>query len=241
MKAIVFDFDGVIVNTERWHYESLVAVTRTFDVDFDYAEYLRVYASFDDRDCFDFALRAKDASVEPAVSPHQIEDLVAKKSEAFQTLVRQGVQPIPGVRPIIEAAAAMGLPLAIASGALGHEIMQLLEATELTKYFETVVSADLVAKSKPDPESYAMAVQRLAAFHKDLDLKPGDCLAIEDTVGGLKSASAAGLRTLAVCTTFGPDKLNGHAERVVAGFEKLTLDDLLAWYEVTSGGHQTMR
>lgn len=228
MKAIVFDFDGVIVNTEQWHYESLVAVTRTFGVDFDYEAYLRDYVSFDDRDCFRFALRQGNSDVVAAAA--RIDDLIARKDRAFSELIRQGVEPVPGVVPIIEAAAAAGVPMAIASGALGHEIMQLLDMLNLGKHFETVVSADMVERSKPDPESFAAAARRLATLHESLNLKPADCLAIEDTPGGLQSARAAGLRTLAVCTTFSADKLTGHADRVVAGFEKVSFAQLQDWF-----------
>ena len=92
----------------------------------------------------------------------------------------------------------------------------------LTPLFRTIVTADDVAHSKPDPETYALAAERLG-------VAPGDCLAVEDTATGLASARDAGMRTLGVTNTCTADQLSA-ADRVVASLADVDLSTLRTWY-----------
>lgn len=229
-KAIVFDFDGVLVDSEPLHFEAIREVGRTIGVDFDYQQYLSELVGFDDRDAFAHLLRKARATVpDVAMGIAPIEKLCQHKRAAFEARVSRGIEPIPGALELVDAAGAQ-MPIAIASGALQSDIAMILDRLGRREAFEVVVTADQVARSKPDPQSYALAVQRLAALHPELALEPGDCLAIEDTVAGLASARGAGLRTLGVTTTSAADQLDG-AERVVEGLAGLTVEQLRAWFE----------
>lgn len=121
------------------------------------------------------------------------------------------------------------MPIAIASGATRLDIELMLEGLGLRERFELIVSANDVSVSKPHPQTYARAAEQLAAMHPGLGLRPGECLAIEDTAAGIESATGAGLLTLGLTTT-GPAETLHRAMRVVPNLTGVTIDQLRRWY-----------
>jgi beta-phosphoglucomutase len=194
--ALVFDFDGVIVNSEPVHLRAFQAVLATESIALSAREYYERYVGLADRDAFSQAARLSGRTLTPA----QVEALVASKTAEVQRVLSTGSPLFPGADARIRALAAEW-PLAVASGALREEIEQVLDRTGLASCFMTVVAAGDTARSKPAPDPYALAVDRLsAALGTRLD--PADVAAVEDTLQGLASARAAGLRTIAVTTTY---------------------------------------
>lgn len=224
LKAIVFDFDGVLVDSEPLHYRAFLEVAKTLGVTFDYQQYLANLVGYDDRD----GLRVILAEAGKTATPHGLAELVESKRIAFENLVMQGLGAIPGALDLVDAAAAE-MPVAIASGATRADIDLMLRSLERTNTFQTIVAADDVAQSKPDPQSYALAAQRLAEMNSGLNLQPADCLAIEDTAAGIASARGAGLKTLAITTTTDAAALQ-QAHRVIEGLKGVNLDDLRQWF-----------
>jgi len=231
-KAIVFDFDGVIVDSEPLHYQAFVMVGRSFGYRFSYDQYMAQFIGFDDRDAFRYMLsQAIEAGHAPEMEDQDayLLDLIEKKRQAFEAIAAMNTAAIPGAVELIDEVHAAGLPIAIASGATHADIDQMLRILGRRDKFEIIVAADDVAASKPDPTTYAMAVQKLAAKHPELKLKPADCLAIEDTSAGLASAKGAGLHTLGLTTT-GPKAKLMAAERVIEDLDGVTLATLNQWY-----------
>lgn len=220
LQAIVFDFDGVIADTEPLHYRAFMRVLNPLGIDFGYRAYLQDYIGCDDRDALRLAFRSVGRPLDDA----SMRDLIAAKSAAFDAVVAEGVEVFPGVVALIERASA-ALPLAICSGALRSDIEGIMPAVgdgRLLERFSAVVTAEDVARSKPDPASYALAAKRLG-------VAPSACLAIEDTPTGLASARAAGMWTLGVATTHAADDLD--ADRVVESLAELDLGQLRNWFE----------
>ena len=218
-EAIVFDFDGVIADSEPLHYRAFLETGRALGVSFDYPRYLAEYVGYDDRD----AVRAMLAEAGRDESEETVARLVREKGERFEGLAEQGVEPLPGARELVRAAAER-FPVAVASGAMRREIELILRSLGLRDAFEAIVAADDVARSKPAPETYARAVEALQRGRAGLT--PAACLAIEDTDTGIASAVGAGLRVLAVGGTCAPSELAG-AERFVESLEGLDA----AWLE----------
>jgi beta-phosphoglucomutase len=221
IEAVIFDFDGVIVDTEPLHWRAIVDVLEPLGASFDYPTYIKDYIGFDDRDAFRHAAMVYGLDM----ADGQLEHLIEHKAMAFARIVGAGVAPFAGAVELIRAAAARW-PIAIASGALRSDIALILPALwdgSLPSLFKTIVTADDVKKSKPDPETYALAAARLG-------VAPHRCLAIEDTPTGLTSAQAAGLRTLAVAHSYGVDKLAPHAQRVVSRLTEVTPAAISQWY-----------
>lgn len=202
-EAIVFDFDGVIVDTEPLHYESFQAVLVPLGIGFTWQEYVRTYMGFDDRDAFLEAFRSRGKEL----GETELKTLVASKSRIFQEVIRNGVTAYPGVVGIITTLHESGLPMAICSGALRTDITPILAQLGISRCFRHLVTADDVRKSKPDPESYALAFHRLMQTHPSLVSAPGKCLAVEDTPAGIRAARLAGLHVLAVTNSYGEKDL----------------------------------
>lgn len=230
--AIIFDFDGVIVDSEPLHYQAFVMVGKSFNFAFTWEQYLNQYIGFDDRDAFRYMLaQAIEAGHTPDVTDvdQTLAELIDQKQRAFEALAQTGTHAIAGTIELIEEAHDAGLPIAIASGATHADIEQMLRLLSIRDKFDIVVAADDVEHSKPDPTTYAKAFEQLAAQHPAAALTPDTTLAIEDTTAGLDSALGAGLQTLALTTT-SPKEVLQHAGRVVEDLAGVTLATLNKWY-----------
>jgi beta-phosphoglucomutase len=222
LRAIIFDFDGVLVDSEPLHFRAFAAIAPKMGTSIDYDEYLQTFIGFDDRDAVRELCRKSGRTMDEAA----LAQFRRLKQQTFDELVGEGVPMIPGARDLVEAS-SQAMPVAIASGATRRDIELVLGPLGLRDRFRTIVSADDVARSKPDPQTYALAVQRLAEWAGPL--QPEECLAIEDTSAGLSSARGAGLRTLGLATTGNAAALHA-AERVMPNLDGVTLDALRQWY-----------
>jgi len=202
LRAIVFDFDGVIANSEPLHCLAFQRVLAAQSVHLSDEDYYARYLGYDDVGVF----RAMAADRGLAWDERHVADLVALKALAMEELERHGSILFPGAADAIRRAAAV-LPIAIASGAIGPEIRRTLDREQLTPFFAAIVAAEDTLRSKPAPDPYVCAVERLGAA-AGAALAPGDCLAIEDSRWGLESARAAGLRTVAVGQTYDASTLD---------------------------------
>ena len=230
--AIIFDFDGVVVDSEPLHYQAFVMVGKSFNFAFTWEQYMAQYIGFDDRDAFRYMLaQAIEAGHTPDVEDVDVTlaELIDKKQRAFEALAEMGTAAILGSIELIEEAHAAGVPIAIASGATHADIDQMTRLLKIRDKFEVIVAADDVEHSKPDPTTYAKAFEQLAALHPDKQLTPETTLAIEDTGAGLTAALGAGLQTLALTTT-SPAEVLQKAGRVVEDLSGVTLATLNKWY-----------
>lgn len=212
MKAVVFDFDGVLVDSEPLHFETLRGALAGYGVEIDEDEYRESYVAYDDREALRIAFQrhGKPADLE------SLDRAAGVKARLFEAVIER-VELLPGARELITSLAAE-VPLAIASGAVTGEIEQILAGTGLRDAFETIVGADQVPRTKPDPLPYSEAVARLG--DRVPGLGPGDCLAFEDSIAGIASARGAGLRVVAVANTFPPARL-GTAHHVLESLKGL--------------------
>lgn len=224
IRAVVFDFDGVIANSEPLHFQGFRDVLRDEGVELAQADYYGRYLGFDDAGAF--AAMGHDNGRSWPVD--RIRAFVARKAERMEELERDASVLFPGARAAIERLAA-AWPLAIASGALKLEILRVLEREHLTRHFRIVVAAEDTPVSKPAPDPYRLAVTRLAGAIGEA-LQPGDCVAIEDSQWGLQSARDAGLRTVAITHTYTADALT-QADLVVSHLDALTRDFLTRGFE----------
>jgi beta-phosphoglucomutase len=191
--GILFDFNGVIIDDEAQHCESLIATLDGYGYSLDRETYYRDYLGFDDRECFRFTFERMGLPQNESA----LRKAVARKHAEYERSVRDSMHLVPGAVEFIESAALDGLQLAIVSGALRSEIDLILDMTGLRAHFAEIVAAEDVAACKPDPQGYNRARELL-------DLAPRRCVVIEDSLPGLKAARAAGLRC-AMLTTSHPE------------------------------------
>ena len=220
LRAIVFDFDGVIANSEPLHYQGFRDVLAQEGDRARRGRLLRAPARV--RRCGrvsgsgEGAGRGMDAGADWRSGRAQgveLERLEGDVSVLFD-----------GAADAIRRAAA-AVPIAIASGALGAEIRRVLDREHLTPFFTPIVSAEDTPASKPAPDPYLRAVAQLAEAI-GTSLVPAECVAIEDSRWGLQSARAAGLRTVGITSSYGAAELAG-ADLVLPGLTALNIEQLV--------------
>jgi HAD superfamily hydrolase (TIGR01509 family) len=217
MRAVLFDFDGVLVNSEPLHYRALRDCLQPEGIEISQAEYARFYLAFDDWRAIKTALEHHGRK--PTVE--RVNALAERKSDLFDELLAT-VPFFPGARELVEALAEE-VPLAIASGALRSEIERILGPAGLRAHFTAIVGAEDVERGKPDPEPYLTAMASL--YEKAPGLRPDQCVVVEDTMTGIASALAAGMKVVGVAQTYAAEQLRA-AHLVVDSVAALDLEGM---------------
>ena len=220
LRAIVFDFDGVIANSEPLHFRAFRDALAGHGVHLSEHDYYARYLGFDDLGAF----RAIATDRGRTLSEAELAGLAADKAARMEALEHDASVLFPGAAAAIRRAAA-AVPLAIASGALGAEIRRVLDGADLTRFFVAIVAAEDTRASKPAPDPYQRAVALLSAAMGDPALPAADCVAIEDSRWGIASARAAGLRTVGVTSSYDADELS-EADLVIGSLGDLDLASL---------------
>jgi len=214
-RAILFDFNGVLMDDEEYHFRAYRQVLRPLGIGLTRARYDARYLAFDDRG----ALRAILADAGRPAS--RIDALVRRKRRAFRRLCARRVRVEPETADLVRALARR-VPVAVVSGAARAEILHALRGARLASAFRTIVAAEDVRRCKPDPEGYRRALRRLGLG------RGTGCLAIEDSPGGIQAARAAGLEVLGIATTYAPALLRrAGAARVAPTIASLTAAEIL--------------
>ena len=211
--AVLFDFDGVIVNSEPLHFQAFRAVLAGEHIELGEEEYFRELIGFDDKGAFRHVYELRGMRL----APRTFLSLMANKSRAMMDLIRRGqFAALPGVEQFVR-----GLwrtrPLAICSGALREEIEAMLEGVSLRDCFPTIVAAEDVTVGKPDPSGY-LQTMRLVAQRVRRTLHPSDCLIVEDAPTVIRSVRAVGFPVIGVASSYPLDKL-GDANWAVRSLE----------------------
>lgn len=202
--AVFWDLDGVIVDTDAVHYQSWLAVLPRYGLTMSPEMSRRTIGMNNAK-----ILRMLHGG---EVSQATLREIGNAKEAHFRELVTQGLQPMVGVQDWLKQFEAWGFMQAIASSAPMANIMTILNSLDLAKFFKEIISGqDLPAK--PDPAIYLEAARRIG-------VEPMRCIVIEDALVGVEGALAAGMRVIAVTTTFTTAELS-RADFVVAGLESL--------------------
>lgn len=197
LRAILFDFDGVIADSEPAHLRAFQEVVAGEGVALAEETYYSRYLGLADRACLRAILR--DAG--RAATDSLVEALFERKSERYLQGLREGAVLVPGAAEFIRRASARH-PLAVASGALRREIELVLGQAGLRSCFVDIVSAEDVRRGKPHPEPFLTALDRLnRGIGASPLIQPGECLVVEDALHGIAAAHGAGMKCLAVATS----------------------------------------
>lgn len=220
LKALIFDCDGVIADSEHLHFSLFQKVLAEVGIALTQAEYVEKYLAMDDRGCFEAVFKANGK----ALSEEERARLIAQKTALYKKTAAQNLVILPGVVEFVMAV-SQKYPLAMASGALKEEVLLMIEAAGIRHYFDVVVAAEDVKNGKPAPDAYLKALEELNKKHPGKNIQPIECLVVEDSLHGLISAHAAGMKVVGVTTSYPAEALSA-ADRVAPVLTALRLKDL---------------
>ena len=229
LKAVLFDFNGVIINDESIHHQALEELLLAENLPLQGKELWQMSVGRSDRSCLREILNSRGRFV----TDEYLDKLVVKKAGIYRQRLQQLVTlPIyPEVIQFIEKMYASSYKLAVVTGSVRSEAELVLKQAEIDRYFETIITGDDIKESKPDPEGYLLAVNKLNELNPDLNLLPTECLAIEDTFAGIQAAKSAGIQVVAIANTYPFHMLQRQANWTIDAFADLELDRVSKFFD----------
>lgn len=220
LRAVIFDFDGVITDSEILHFRAFNRVLAPYGAEITMKDYYKTYLGLTDADCFNLLIREGHLKADT----QKIDELVKQKDQIFKNLAKTEGRIIEGVQGFLKMLRQNNIPMAICSGALLAEIELILEEARLRHFFETIVSAEQVRKGKPSPDGFLLTLRKLNKG-RQTPITGAQCVVIEDSHWGLQAAKAAGIHTVAVTNSYDAEQL-ALAEKIVARLSELSISDL---------------
>jgi HAD superfamily hydrolase (TIGR01509 family) len=207
-RGVIFDLDGVLINSEPLHCRAFQETLRSYGVTVTDQDYYTRYIVYSDREVLERLLP----------DPGALEGAVAAKERRYWELVEAGVPPFPDGLALL--AKTDGWRVGLATGSIRREAEMALRSLGIRQRFSAIVAREDCRKGKPDPEPFLRAAEGLR-------LPPRQCVAIEDTPGGVQAAKAAGMLSVAVTHSCSPARLS-EADLVVDDLGTVDLEGLLA-------------
>ena len=229
LKAVLFDFNGVIINDEAIHRESIEQLLLEQNLQPKAEEYRQDCLGRSDRACLQKLFERRGYLLDSA----ELNRMLQRKALAYRDRIAQLDRlPIyPDAQQAIFDLRVARLPLAIVSGSTASDIEAVLERANLRQSFQVVVSDERVRAGKPEPEGYLLAAAELGA-------RPEECLAIEDSFAGITAAKRAGIQVVGVAHTYPFHMLQRLANWTVDRLTDLELDRIVRSFE-PEGPHPT--
>jgi beta-phosphoglucomutase len=225
IRALIFDFNGVLVDDEAVHFELFREVLAQEGVVITEHDYHERYLGYDDRGCFAAAL----SDARQQFDQGRLDELIERKARRYVEVAKKGLRYFPFAAETLVAVAERW-PVAICSGALRSEIEYALKRLDRRDRVVAIIAAEDAHKCKPDPAGYLQTLDALrshlrAKSASGSDLEARECLAVEDSLAGIISAKGAGMRAVGVSHTYNAPQLRqSGADAVIHGLEALTPD-----------------
>lgn len=214
LKAIIFDMDGVLIDSEPLHLTAMQEFLRGMNVDYS-EEMNREFLGRKDLLIAEILIQRFSLKL----SPHEF---VERKEKILQRLLQNQSVARPGVHSLLNAAKNAGIPMAVASSATLAAIQLVMRVLSIREYFLHFCSGEEVEHSKPSPDIFLLAAKRL-------DLPPDSCMVIEDSLNGLKAAKSAGMFSIAIPCAATAHQDHSIADMNLSSLEELPLDELFGY------------
>lgn len=228
LKAVLFDCDGVIADSEHLHFSLFQKVLKEKGINLTQADYLEKYLAMDDRGCFQAVYAAQGRTLTEA----DLAQMIDQKTILYKKTATENLVILPGVVEFVMAV-SQKFPLAMASGALREEVKLMINAAGIAHYFDAVIAAEDVTRGKPAPDAYLKALDEINKKYPGRNILPQECLVVEDSKHGLVSAHAAGMKCVAVMTSYSAEELK-QADKVVPVLTAVRVKDLEALFSAAT-------
>ena len=208
IKAIIFDFDGVIADSEPLHLRAFQKTVETLGLELSATDYYSRYLACDDRTFFRMFLEDNGRRS----AERQIEQLVREKGVRFEETIRNDIEIFPGVVEFLKTIRGR-FYIAIGSGALREEINLILKLKGLSEFFDFIIGAEDTENPKPSPEVYLKCLER---FRTDYDriIVAEQCIVFEDSPHGILAAKRAGMKCVGITNSCSSEQLE-FADRTI--------------------------
>jgi HAD superfamily hydrolase (TIGR01509 family) len=225
LKAILFDFNGVIINDEPIHQGLIKDILLQENLLPDESEYRDLCLGKSDRACLQDILSRRGR----VLSDAYIAKLVQQKSEAYQKKLAalENLPIYPEISDFLAQLQEKQLPMAIVTGSVRAGVELVIERAAITQYFSVIITDEDVSEGKPQPEGYLLAIEKLNQQNPNLRLKPSECLAIEDTPPGIEAAKRAGIQVVGVTNSYPLHMLQRQADWAVDYLSEIELDRVM--------------
>lgn len=226
LKAILFDFNGVVINDESIHREitnDLIVGENLRPI--SALEYYQFCLGKSDRVCLRELLSYRGRTI----TEDYLTRLIQKKAQFYRAKIeRLDILPLyPGIRKLLDQIQLHRLAIGLVTGAIRSEVINILEKAELLTYFSVIVAGDDIPTSKPQPDGYLSALEQLNRLDSTLQLEPSQCLAIEDTPVGIQAAKQAGMSVVGVAHTYPYHFMQRQANWAIDHLSELDLDRIM--------------
>jgi len=214
LEALIFDMDGVLVDSNPYHIQNWMAFLDARGIAYDPAALPKQILGQRNDNLF-------RAFFGPEKVEKEFDRLSDELEKGFRHAFLPDAKPLPGLARLIEECHGTGIPMAVASSAGPENVHFIVDVLKFRPYFRSLLSGAEVTHPKPHPEIYLKSAEKLG-------IEPACCVAFEDSFVGLESASRAGMKVVAIASTFPWEELeqHGHADLVVGSFEELSLGSL---------------
>lgn len=210
--AAIFDMDGVLVDSNPFHLRKWQDLLNERHIPYDPDTLPEQILGKRNDDAFHFFFG-------PELTRAQIRQLSEQLEERFRAAFGPHAKPLPGLERLINELDAAGIPMAVASSAMRPNIEFVVDALGFRRFFRVMASGDDVQLPKPDPEIYLKTARALG-------IDPAACVAFEDSFPGVAAVKAAGMKCVAIASTFPIEELRAHAGLAVPSFNHLSLPKL---------------
>ena len=212
--ALIFDMDGVLVDSNPFHLRKWIDLLNEHGIPYDPKQLpSQILGQRNDT--------AFRRFFGPDITGEESQRLSEELEATFREEFKPHAKPLPGLKALIEESHRAGIPMAVASSAMTKNVEFIVDALGFRPYFRYLVTGDEVSRPKPDPEIYLKAARKL-------DCEPAASVAFEDSFVGIEAAKRAGMKCVAIASTFPFEELEKEtrADLTVTSFEEVDLERL---------------
>ena len=211
--AVIFDMDGVIVDSNPYHAQAWIQFCKDYNVPLNEDEIPKLIYGKTNKVALKEVFK-KD------FSPEEADRLGEEKEAIYRELHQKDMEPVKGLIPFLRMLKQNNIATAVATNAPVSNLNFTLERINIRQYFDKLIDATMVKEGKPDPDIYLKAAEKL-------NMAPEKCIVMEDSIPGVEAGLRANMKVVALTTTHSREEL-AHTHLVIEDFEDLTLDKLMS-------------